>query len=284
MAGIPHTYYDGNPEDRDTGADFWAWLEQQPVHAWLFYARGANWDSGETIFEKMVAHPRCDLAIASWIFWANEPAYWLGGSKMPPPGGMLRTIIDRCNGDGFPSGAVHYQRVEVAYNAFLAARELRNRKDPPPFDIPLALIQSFEGRNPPIGPFSKQIENDLTEIFDDVPGHHSLVWGSFFRSDAEYFNRQRRGGNWWYEPALRLPEKPEANANMSALGAIEAVFGKHRPNLRRIKREGRRRQRKYNPVLRQRWANFRIAFYMAIFAIVAIGGSMIAHWLRTGTW
>ena len=31
-------------------------------------------------------------------------------------------------------------------------------------------------------------------------------------------------------------------------------------------------------------ANIRIAIYMAIFAIVAIGGSMIAHWLRTGAW
>lgn len=284
MERIPHTYHDDNPEDRDTGSDFWAWLEQQPLHAWLFYARGANWDSGETILEKMVADPRCDLAIASWLFWQSEPAYWLGGSDKPQPGTMLRSILDRCEGDGFPSGAVHYDRVEVAYNAFLAARELRSRKDPPPFQIPLALIQSFEGRNPPIGPYSKQIENDLAEIFSDVPGRHSLVWGSLFRSDTEYFDRQRRGGNWWYEPALRLPENPVPAAGMSPLKAIDAIFGRSRSGLWRIKREGRRRNRKYNPVLQQRWANIRIAIYMAIFAIVAIGGSMIAHWLRTGAW
>ena len=47
--GIPHTYYDGNPEDRAYIRDFWTWLEQQPQQAWLYYARKANRDeAGDT--------------------------------------------------------------------------------------------------------------------------------------------------------------------------------------------------------------------------------------------
>ena len=237
MDRIPHTYLEGcepDPDTRETGADFWAWLEQQPDHAWLFYARGANWDSADTIFAKMVARPRCDLALASWLFWQSEPSYWLKQAEAPKSGTLLRAILDRCNSGGFPSGAVHYDRVEVAFNALQAGKALSELTAPPPFEIPRSLIQSFDGNNPTLGPYSPEIEQDLAEIFDDDPGKHSVIWGSFYRSDRDYFDAMRRGGNWWFEPALRLPKNPRVTDNMTAIHAIDAVFGEHRASVRRI--------------------------------------------------
>ena len=82
--GIPHTYYDGNPEDRAYVRDFWAWLEQQPQQAWLYYARNANWDQAEDMFVDMVRHPRCDRALASWLFWSSDPSYFIHHGTRPP--------------------------------------------------------------------------------------------------------------------------------------------------------------------------------------------------------
>ena len=52
--GIPHTYHDGDPEDRAYVRDFWTWLEEQPQQAWLYYARNANWDRAENMFVDMI--------------------------------------------------------------------------------------------------------------------------------------------------------------------------------------------------------------------------------------
>ncbi len=240
MDRIPHTYLEGcepDPDTRQTAVDFWTWLEQQPVHAWLFYARGANWDSADNIFAKMVAHPRCELALASWLFWQSEPSYWLQQAEAPRPGTLLRAILDRCESGGFPSGAVHYDRLEAAFHALQAGKVLSELTAPPPFEIPRSLIQSFDGGNPPIGPFSPEIEEDLAEIFHDDPGRHSVIWGSFYRSDRDYFDAMRGGGNWWFEPSLRLPKNPRVTDDMTAAQAIDAVFGDHRASLRRIEAE-----------------------------------------------
>lgn len=287
MARIPHTYLEGcspDPDTRETGVDFWAWLEQQPLQAWLFYARGANWDNAETIFRNMVAHPRCDLAIASWLFWQSEPSYWLAQSEKPRAGTLLRAILDRCADGGFPSDTVHYERVEVAFHALQAAKVLSELKGPPPFDIPRDLIRGFDGSNPPIGPYGPEVEQDLAEIFDDNPGKHSVIWGSFYRSDRDYFDRMRRGGNWWFEPALRLPKHRRLDVGVSTVVAIEAVFGNNCSSLRRIENERVRSNRKHDPEWQSRRSNIRTALALLIFAAVAIGGALIAHWLRTGTW
>jgi hypothetical protein len=81
--GIPHTYHDGSPEDRAHVRDFWTWLEQQPQHAWLYYARNANWDQAENMFVDMVRHPVCDRALASWLFWSSDPSYFVEQRKRP---------------------------------------------------------------------------------------------------------------------------------------------------------------------------------------------------------
>jgi hypothetical protein len=65
---IPRTYNGGNPEDRAYVDDFWAWLRHQPKDAWLLWARCANWDNADTIFEQMIEDPDCDLALVAWVF------------------------------------------------------------------------------------------------------------------------------------------------------------------------------------------------------------------------
>lgn len=291
MDCIPHTYspgYPEHPDHRETAVDFWSWLETQPLQAWLFYARGANWDNADFIFESMVLHPRCDLAIASWLFWQSEPDFWLGRNESPHAKSRIGLILQRCENGGFPSGFVHYDRVEAAFGALRTAEALRQLDGPPAFDIPRQLIQSFDGSNPPIGPYSPEIEKSLAEIFDDDPGKHSVIWGSFYRSDRDYFDRMRRSGNWWFERSLRLPKYPVPTASKSVVEAIDAVFGEHQSTLQRIKRErsriNLRRHRENDPAWQERRSNIRIALGLLIFAVVAIGGATIAHWLRTGSW
>jgi hypothetical protein len=278
MDRIPHSYLkglEGHPDGRETAVDFWAWLEQQPVHAWLFYARGANWDTADSIFESMVAHPRCDLAIASWLFWQSEPRYWLAKPEKPRLGTLLRAILDRCNQGGFPSGAVHYDRVEVAFHALQAAKVLSELKGPPPFLIPPQLIQSFDGSNPPIGLYEPEVERDLAEIFDDVPGKHSAIWGSFYRSDQEYFDANRRSGNWWFEPALNLPRNPLPGAGMSTIEAIDAVFGDHRPSVQRIEQQRLQSRGQVAVPSVNKWGMTndpkQLAFGLGLIAVSAIG-------------
>jgi hypothetical protein len=74
---IQKTYYDDNPEDRAFTKDFWSWLKAQPKDAWLLYARQANWDNADWIFEQMADDPACDRAVISWIFWGCDPGFYV---------------------------------------------------------------------------------------------------------------------------------------------------------------------------------------------------------------
>lgn len=224
---IPHTYYDGNPEDRAYVRDFWTWLEQQPQQAWLYYARNANWDQAGDMFVDMVRHPRCDRALASWLFWSSDPAHFIAQGKRPSRETLLGAILDRSEAGGFTNGPLHYHRVEVALNALRTAEALTRLDGPPPFRIPRELCASFEGRNPDVPPFDATTERDLEEMFQYLDGRLP-------RTDQESCESNRRGGNWWYEPALQLPSAPQVTARMSDVEAIDAVFGEHRSTLARI--------------------------------------------------
>lgn len=225
--GIPHTYYDGNPEDRRYVPDFWAWLEQQPQQAWLYYARNANWDQAEDMFVDMVRHPRCDRALASWLFWSSNPSSFLEHGKRPPAETLVGAILDRSEKGGFHNAGLCYHRVEVALQALRAAEAVTRLNGPPPFRIPRELCASFEGRNPDLPPFDETSERDLEEMFQYLDG-------TLPRTDEESWERNKRGGNWWYEPALELPSTPQVTARMSDVEAIDGVFGEHRSTLARI--------------------------------------------------
>ena len=98
---------------------------------------------------------------------------------------------------------------------------------PAAFRIPRELCASFEGRNPDLPPFDQRTERDLAELFQYIDG-------ALPRTDRDSWERNKRGGNWWYEQALQLPSTPQVTANMSDVEAIDAVFGEHRSTLARI--------------------------------------------------
>jgi hypothetical protein len=226
LVGIPHTYYDGNPEDRNYVADFWAWLEQQPQQAWLYYARNANWDQASDMFVDMVRHPRCDRALASWLFWSSDPSFFIEHGKRAPAHTLVGVILDRSEKGGFHNAGLCYHRVEVALQALFTAEALTKLNGPQPFRIPRELCASFEGHNADLPPFDETTERDLEEMFQYLDGRLP-------RTDKESWERNKQG-NWWYEPALELPATPRVTASMSDIEAIDAVFGEHRSALARI--------------------------------------------------
>jgi hypothetical protein len=89
------------------------------------------------------------------------------------------------------------------------------------------LCASFEGRNPDLPPFDDTTERDLEEMFQYLDG-------TLPRTDRESWESNERGGNWWYEQALRLPSTPAVTTHISDVEAIDAVFGEHRSTLARV--------------------------------------------------
>jgi hypothetical protein len=234
--GIPKTYYDGNPEDRRYVDDFWAWLKEQPQQAWLYYARCANWDEAERIFIEMVRQPECDRGLASWLFWSSDPTYYIANGKRPVADRVSAAILDRCEKGGFPNSRLHYGRVEVAFYALRVAEALERLSGPAPFRIPRELCASFDGSNPDLPPFDEETERDLAEMF-------TYLDGKLPRTDRDSWEPQHKGGNWWYEPGLRLPRHPIVTEQMTDVEAIDAVFGEHRSALRRIEQVRQKRNR-----------------------------------------
>lgn len=284
--GIPKTYPDGNPDDRDWIGDVWTWLQGQSQTAWLYFARGANWDDMDWLFPQMVVHPDCDRALASWLFWHAQPSHYLAVGERPTADGsgahdLMALILDRAEMGGWPTRGLHYSRMEVAQNAFDAATELAKVASAP-FAIPRELCASFDGSNPPLE-MDAQTEADWRELTD------TLIDVRITRSDEEAL-----GAHSWIEPALRLPADPVVTAEMSDFDAIEAVFGDYRSTLERIE-DCRRLLHKHNPrrpiapstaesapkASKPGWSWPKLVMLLAV---VAIGGALIAHRLRTGTW
>jgi len=229
MTDIPHTYWDDNPEDRRYVDDFWAWLKEQPQQAWLYYARRANWDQADSLFVWMVEDERCDRALASWLFWSADPTFAITQGKRPSSNTIIGAVLDRIDKGGFPEAQLHYLRVEVAFNALRTAEALNAAESDPPFRIPRQLCASFEGRNADLPSYDEQTERDLAELFE-------FLNGALSRTDEDSYEWQRKGGNWWYEPALQLPDHPRVTPELSDVEAIEAVFGPWRETLARIER------------------------------------------------
>jgi pentatricopeptide repeat protein len=270
--GIPKTFYDGNPEDRQFVNDFWAWLKAQPQQAWLYYARNANWDEADRMFVEMVREPGCDRALASWLFWLSEPAYYVREGRAPHGDSLLGVILKREAEGGFPQSRLRYNRVEAAFYALATADALDKLEGPPPFHIPRELCASFDGRNPDLPKFDETTERDLAEMFEYLDG-------TFPRTDEKSYEGQRRGGNWWFEPALKLPSNPRVTDDMTDIQAIDAVFGEHRASLRRIEAERLRRNRKpgpkgMNPDLKQRVLGLTLLGISSLLLIV-----LLLNWL-----
>ena len=242
--GIPKTYVDGNPEDRNWISDVWEWLQTQPQTAWLYFVRDANFDDMDWLFPQMVRHPDCDRALASWLFWMNEPGPWLEGDESPVGsmfGDLMAAILERADAGGWPRRGLHYPRVEVAYEAFRAAKALAMRDRPPVFRIPRELCASFEGANPPL-----VLDDETLADWDELTEKEYV---RIALTDEETFRQNRDGGNWWFEKELRLPSDPVVTPNMTDLEAIEAVFGECESTTARIERARDLKDRAYEDSL-----------------------------------
>jgi hypothetical protein len=222
---IPKTFHDGNPEDRRYVIDYWSWLQDQPQDAWLLWARCANWDNAEAIFDAMIGRPDCDLALVSWLFWRSDPAYFVETPSRYRPGSLIRKIVENANGGLYRSSDLFCDRYETAVQAHRYVQALRrNTSEKPPFALPRVLCGPFNGR-PAVLParYDDQTEADLAEIF-------RYLNGGLPRSEKEHWLSQTKGGNVWLKDRMRLPDVSAAQLasfhHLDDAAYVEAIYGR----------------------------------------------------------
>lgn len=220
---IPRTFHDGNPEDRAYVQDYWAWLQHQSQDAWLLWARCANWDNADTIFEAMVDRPECDLAVVGWIFWGTQPGYYVSNPGSYRPDTLIGRIVAHVEEGYYHSQELHLSRYECAIQAHEYCHALATSGGVAPFRLPRALCGPFEGRRASIPRrFSTDVEAELQVIF-------SALDGGLPRSEDEYWRDQRNGGNLWIADHLKLPrltaDPIRAGHGLDDLAYVEMIFG-----------------------------------------------------------
>ncbi len=222
---IPKTFEDDEQQDRRYIFDYWDWLKNQPQDAWLLWARCANWDNADTIFDLMVDRPDCDLALVSWIFWGCSPAYYVRNPARYGNRELIGKIVSNCQRSFYTSSDLFYDRYEVAINAHEYLKALREKPAAgPPFELPRLLCGPFDGRRASIARrYDDRTERDLAVIFQNIDG-------SLPRSEAEHWESEERGGNLWIKDRLALPtvamNPMTTYAHLAAAAYVEAIFGK----------------------------------------------------------
>ena len=223
---IAKTFYDGNPEDRRYVEDYWSWLQYQPQDAWLLWARTANWDNAETIFERMLDNRACDLGLVSWLFWHCDPASCLENPKYYHPNSLIRKIVENVNRSSYESSELFYDRYEVAMSAHQYLKMLRKvSAGQMPFELPRVLCGPFGGRHATIpARYDNETERDLAELFRHLDG-------GLPRTEAEHSQNQTKGGNDWLKGHMRLPSVPpdpiSTYRHLDDAAYIEAIFGRN---------------------------------------------------------
>jgi len=217
---IPKTYYDDNPEDRAYVRDFWTWLQDQPQDAWLLWARTANWDNANWIFEQMIERADCDIALVAWVFWGCEPSFYVTNPDRYIATSLIAKIVVNVERGFYKEHELCCDRFELAVGAHEYLKALRNMPAvAPPFRLPRSLCGPFDGRRAAIpAHYDAQTEQDLAEIF------HYLN-GGLPRSEDEH---QRRNDRWIRTLELpRVPRDPfTAFRDLDDAAFIEAIFGK----------------------------------------------------------
>ena len=202
---IPKTYHNGDLEDRAYVEDLWAWLKEQPQDAWLLFAPHANWDVSESIFERMISDPRCDLAVVAIIFWNLDPSYHVKGEHPPLANSMLAKIISNVETGYYTGSDLYVSRHEFIHDAHAFIRRLHECKDEQNFNLPRSLCGPFGTRYAAIPDFyGLEVEEELQEIFDNIDG-------SLPRSMLVHIEKQRAAGEYNFEKYLPLPSMSGIN-------------------------------------------------------------------------
>ena len=222
---IPKTFHDGNPEDRRYTEDYWSWLQDQPQDAWLLWARTANWDNADTIFQRMLDSQACDLALVSWLFWHCDPSSCVENPSYYRAGSVIQKIVENVNRDLYQSSELFYDRYEVGILAHQYVKTLREvPAGQAPFALPRVIRGRFDGRRARIpARYDDETERDLAEIF-------RYRDGGLPRSEAEHSQQQTQGGNDWLKGRLSLPRVPPdpitTYRHLDDAAYVEAIFGK----------------------------------------------------------
>ncbi|MFT5510745.1 MAG: hypothetical protein ACI89J_003842 [Hyphomicrobiaceae bacterium] len=272
---IKKTFHDGNPEDWHYTGDFWNWIRKQPQDVWLLWARHANWDSADSIFERMVDDPRCDGALASWIFWNAEPGYHYANPDhySKNPGAFDNSLVGRIMKNAqrgyYKDAELYYDRYEVVIHANLLATAIEEDENRNTFQVPKVLFGPFDGRHAKAPEFDIETQNDLEEFFDAMDGWLPL-------SEAEHSKYMRSSGHLRIAKYLHLPKIPAATAALASVNdnwsCIQAVFGSSAA----IKNA--RMERGFS---RGEMMAVRI---LAIGSPILIAAALIAHRLQIGSW
>ncbi len=217
---IQRTFFDDNPEDRNYQDHFWHWIKDQPQDAWLLWARGVNWDSADLVFKRMIADPRCDLALVAYLFWNASPEFAMKNPSHFISGDLVYEIVKNLECDFYSDSNLFYDRREFQR----IAQHLRNYFAHPDssaaaFRLPRILCGPFNGRkaNVPLD-YGQEIEDELAE-FDE------FFDGKFARDESEHWDRQVAGGNVLLDRLEDIPsDSPSAFADLDDAGYIDRVF------------------------------------------------------------
>jgi len=229
---IPIIYeppYEDGSRVRDYRAEIEAWLPSQSQGTWLMFLKNMVWDGGESLRQRMIDDPDCDIAIAAWIFWACQPGFYVTRdskeSGFKGEEGLLQSIatnIDR----GF------YRRSELALNRFELLHSVHNYSDavrarrlarrPAWMALPRSLLGPFIGREPAVTPGNEATERHLDEVVQ------RLGFSYLFRTEAAW--RDAYESNYWIRHYFTLPPLTSSSqrdlGTLDELAHIEALYGK----------------------------------------------------------
>ena len=77
---IRYSYMDGSTE-RGYSAEIEAWLPSQPQGTRVMYLKHMIWDGMESMVQRLVEDPDCDIAVVAYIFWACQPGFTVAHEK-----------------------------------------------------------------------------------------------------------------------------------------------------------------------------------------------------------
>jgi hypothetical protein len=263
---IPRTYYDGNPEDWNYVDDFWNWLKDQPQDVWLLWARNANWDNADRIFERMVSSPICDGAVAAWIFWASDPAHYIRNPSRYP-NSLLARIVGNAASGFYARSELFLDRLDTISAAIGLLKAFESSPETRPFAVPRALLGPFNGRRACAPTYDAETRRDLDNFFHVMDGH----------IDAdEAAHEAARASDRTVMKRLKLPPFTAASAAVKDdAEAIKAIYG----TADAYDKATGSGQVRTGPS-----DFYRDVRLLGLFAALAMGIAVIGRFLATGHW
>jgi hypothetical protein len=209
---------DRDPDLPADQADNWAVLRELPQDVWLLLIRHINWDGAATLLENMVDDPRCDRAVAAFLFWEGVPSWDRDESSR---GRLTWRIAENAARGFYQSAELWLDRAEIGGYAQLTLTEWKRAGGRPSvYPFPRVVCGPFGTRRARLpADLSPETERALESIF--LGQAQGLI-----RSEDEH--RPCDTGSA-HVAALDLPELPDdplsAFAGLDDLAFIEAMFG-----------------------------------------------------------